>query len=158
MPKLCFKVILTRDHFMKDHFSLSFHSSLFFHHFSFDSPFLLVFFFNIFVLFLLISIFQWGELNIPWNSNFSDSPSNIRHLTAYSPQRISFSSLTLPPTVGGDPWSGYWKKNYQVQKGWLSDNVLQQWRMMKDGHFSFQTQSPKLKSNSLQEKKWFVFL
>ena len=29
---------------------------------------------------------------------------------------------------------------------------------MKDGHFSFQTQSPKLKSNSLQEKKWFVFL
>ena len=30
--------------------------------------------------------------------------------------------------------------------------------MVKDGHFSFQTQLPRLKSNFLQEKKWFVFL
>ena len=30
--------------------------------------------------------------------------------------------------------------------------------MVKDGHFSFQTQLPRLKSNSLQEKKLFVFI
>ena len=63
-PKLCFNVILTKDYFMKDHFSLSFHSSLILFIF-FNSLFLLVlFFYNNFVLFLLISIFQWGELNI----------------------------------------------------------------------------------------------
>ena len=33
MPKLCFGVILTKNHFMKDHFSLSFHSSLSSHFF-----------------------------------------------------------------------------------------------------------------------------
>ena len=30
--------------------------------------------------------------------------------------------------------------------------------MVKDGHFSFQTQLPRLKSKSLQEKEWFEFL
>ena len=30
--------------------------------------------------------------------------------------------------------------------------------MVKDGHFSFQTKLPRLKSKPLQEKEWFVFL
>ena len=48
---------------------------------------------------------------------------------------------------------GLLKENYQAQRGdyriiffYISE------RMVKDGHFSFQTQLPKLKSNSLQEK------
>ena len=48
-----------------------------------------------------------------------------------------------------------WRK-LSGSKGRLSI-IFYKRRMMKDGHFSFQTQSPKLKSNSLQEEKLFVF-
>ena len=127
--KLCFRVIRPMIIFIiiwRIIFVVpSFISSSFFHHFLFDSPFLLVPFFNIFVLFLLIFIFLRGELNISWNSNFPNLPSSIRHLTAYS-SRGDFSS-PLPPSVGGDPWSGYWRK-LSGSKGKLSNNFLYQWR------------------------------
>ena len=47
---------------------------------------------------------------------------------------------------------GLLKENYQAQRGdyriifYISEGIV------KDDHFSFQTQLPKLKSNSLQEK------
>ena len=69
-----------------------------FHSFFFDSLFFLApFFFNNLFLFLLISIFQWGELNISWNSNFSYLPSSIKRLVTYSPLE---SNPFLPPNVG----------------------------------------------------------
>ena len=68
-PKLYFRVI-----WPKIIFSLSVYSSLF--------SYLFLWFSNSFsFFFLLTSIFQWGELNISWNPNFSDLPSSIRHLT-----------------------------------------------------------------------------
>ena len=42
--------------------------------------------------------------------------------------------------------------NYQAQRGDYRIIFYISERMVKDGHFSFQTQLPKLKSNSLQEK------
>ena len=114
-------------HYTKDHFSLSLRSSLFlfFIIFSLILYFSWFLFFNIFVLFLLIFIFLRGELNISWNSNFSNLSSSIKYLTAYSSRGDFFSSL--PSNVGGDLWSGYWRKLSGL-KGRLSDNFLYQWR------------------------------
>ena len=144
-PKLCFRVLRPRTISWKIIFHCPFIHLSFFSFFSF----LLVPFFIIFVFLLLISIFQWGELNISWNSNFSNLPSSFRHLITYNPLENIF--LPLPPSVGGDPWSGYWKKNYQARKGWLWI-IFYKRRMMKDGHLSSRTWLPKLKSHSLQEK------
>ena len=52
---------------------------------------------------------------------------------------------------------GLLKENYQAQKGNYRIIFYISEGMVKDGHFSFQTQLPKLKSESLQEKKIAVF-
>ena len=93
--KLYFRVIKLRIifHLVKDHLLRPFIHlfSFHFHHF-FDSlfPFLVPF-----------STFCFDFAHF----YFSNLPSNIRHLTAYS-SRGDFSS-PLPPNVGGDPWSSY---------------------------------------------------
>ena len=73
-------------------------------------------------------------------------PSTIRHLNIHNSQRISFFSFA--PSVGvildrdieGNLSGSKWvtMDNFHISDG-----------MMKDGHFSFQTQLPKLKSDSL---------
>ena len=67
-PKLYFRVI-----WPKIIFSLSVYSSLF--------SYLFLWFSNSLSFSLAHFYFQWGELNISWNPNFSDLPSSIRHLT-----------------------------------------------------------------------------
>ena len=142
---------------MKDRFSLSFHSSLFlFIHFFFDSLFFFWFIFQHFCFVLAHFHFPWGELNISWNSNFSDLPSSIRRLVAYSLlENIFFRLCALVwRMILGQDIEG----NYQAQRGDYRIIFYISEGMVKDGHFSFQTQLPKLKSKSLQENEWFVFL
>ena len=120
-PKMCFKVILTKDQFMNELFSLSFYSSLFFIHsylilyFSFGS------FSSVFVLFLLILFFNGVSSTSLGTFNFSDLPSSIRHSHAYNP--LEKYILPLPPSVRGNPWSGYLKEIIRL-KGETIDNFL----------------------------------
>ena len=85
---------------------------------------LLVPFSIIFVFLLLTSIFQWGELNISWNSNFSNLPSSIRHSNAYNPLEKSFFAFT--PQCRGWSLIGLLKEKLSGSKGRLSDNFLQE--------------------------------
>ena len=50
------------------------------------------------------------------------------------------------------------ERNYQAQRGDYRINFYISEVMVKDGHFSFQTQLPRRKSKPLQKKEWFVFL
>ena len=107
----------------------------FFHIFFFDSPILLI----PFSAFLFCSshfIFQWGELDIFWNSNFSYLPSSIRHLIVYNPLEKSF--FVFAPSVGVI-LGRVIERNYQAQRGDYRIIFYISEGMMKDGHFSFQT-------------------
>ena len=155
-PKLCFRVILIKDHFMKDHFSLSFHSSLFrliflIFHFSW-------FLFH-FLCFALAHLYFFGGMSsTSFGTLFSSHlPSSIRHLITYSPLEKSFFAFAFCPPVQGVILGRVIKGNYQAQRGDYRIIFYISEGMMKDGHFSFQTQLPKLKSNSLQEKNDLCF-
>ena len=108
-----------------------------FHHFSFDSPFFLVLFHFFIFLLLLTSISLWGELNIFWNSIFLIFAFQHRAFNRlYFLKSISFF---WPLNIGGDPWSGYWKRKYQAQKGWLWIiflSVMGWWKMV-ISHFKY---------------------
>ena len=124
-PKLCFKVIRPRIITWRIIFRCPFVHLFFDYSFLFDSLFFFWFLFQCFCFVLAHFIFQWRELDIFWNSNFSYLPSNIRHLIIYNPLKNIF--FRLCPQCGGDPWSGYWKK-LSSSKGRLSDNFLHQWK------------------------------
>ena len=115
-PKLYFRVILAKDHFLKDHFSLSFYSSLFLWFSNSLSSF-----FSIFVLFLLILFFNGVSSTSLGTSNFSNLPSSIRHSHTYNP--LEKYILPFPPSVRGDPWLGYLKEIIRL-KGETIDNFL----------------------------------
>ena len=133
-PKLYFRVIWPKI-ISRRIIPLSFHSSLFL--------FIIFLWFLIslssfsFLCFCSYSLlFLYGVSSTSFETLFSSYlPSSIRHLIAYSPLEKSFFAFVFAPSVGGDPWSGYWKKNYQAQKGWLWIIFFSE-RMMKDGHFS----------------------
>ena len=133
---------------MKDHFSLSFHSSLILFIF-FNSPFLLVPFSLSLFYFCSLLFFFCGMSSMSFGTLFSSHlSSSIRHLIAYSLLEKSFFALAFAPSVGvilGRVIEG----NYQAQRGDYRIIFYISEGMVKDGHFSFQTQLHKLKSNSL---------
>ena len=130
IPKLCFRVILIKDH-ERSFFIVFSLISLF------DYSFLFVPFFQHFFFALAHFYFFYGVSLTSFGSLFSSHlPSSIRHLVAYSPLENIFC---LCPLVQG------------VILGRVIERKLSGSKV-KDGHFSFQTQLPKLKSNFLQEK------
>ena len=91
--QIVFQGDLNQGSFHERAFFIVFLFISFFHHFSIS----LGSFFNIFFSCSLL-FFLWGELNIFWNSNFSDLPSSIRHSNAYNPLENIFC---LCPLVQG---------------------------------------------------------
>ena len=127
-----FKVILTKDYFLKDHFSLSFYSSLFFSSFFLWFSNSLSSFFSVFVLFLLILFFNGVS-----STSLETLISQI-----YLPASGIWPPIVLreylffvfAPQCRGDPWSGCWKKKkLSGSKRRLSNNfftsVKEWWKM-----------------------------
>ena len=123
----------TNDHFSsrEGSFSLSFFVSL---HFHFNPFFLWVsFHFTFSSIFFLRS----STFGIFWTFGFLVSPTFFLGLKLYAARLLKIYTFVilrvslfqhLPFSVKADPWSGFRKKNHQVQKGKLLDNFLYQWR------------------------------
>ena len=118
----------------------SFHERSFFIVFSFIFFWLFVSLSSLFSTFfyaLAYFYFFYGVSSISFGTLFSSHlPSNIRHLITYSLLEKSFA---FAPSVGGDPWSGYWKKIIRL-KGETIDNFsisVKGWWKMAISHLKY---------------------
>ena len=113
--------------------SLHFKSTHFFLFFSFHFPFSFLFqvsFLALLLFFCSLIFFQWCELNTFGTPFFTFA---FQHQAF---DRLSLREdffLSLPPSVEGDPWSGYRRKFIRLKRV-TTDNFHISDGMMKDGH------------------------